>query len=289
MHAARAGAPAACDARPVMPARARVRVLAATTAAAAVLLCAPAPASAEIKSDRERAIRIAAIAGAIGLYVVSETVAKDALAPDACRWCSAGPLDDGFHEVTVWGDPGRAKRLSDVIGYGVTPIGIGALLVYAGANAAPRRVSRALDDMIAMFEIVWGTQLVTQIVKISAARERPYAHYPTEQSPPSSQDDNLSFFSGHSSLTFSIAVGAGLIAHRRGYRSEPVIWGAGLALAATTAYLRMAADRHYFTDVLAGSAAGALGAALIPRLTGSLPAGTSIVPQPNGLALAGRF
>ncbi|HWU88399.1 MAG TPA: phosphatase PAP2 family protein, partial [Kofleriaceae bacterium] len=79
------------------------------------------------------------------------------------------------------------------------------------------------------------------------------------------------------------------IAHRRGYRTEPVIWCAGLSIAATTAYLRMAADRHYFTDVIAGSAAGALGAVLIPRLTGSLPAGAAVVPQPNGVALVGRF
>ena len=270
-----------------MPARNRTRVCALTAIAAAVLLSAPAPAAAEIKSDRERAIRIAAIAGAIGLYVASETVAKDALAPDACRWCSPGALDDGFREVTVWGDPGRAKRISDVVGYGLTPIVSSALLVIAGANG-PGRATRTLDDLIMMFEIVWGTQLVTQIVKISAARQRPYANYRTDPAP-LSQEDNLSFISGHSSLTFSIAVGAGLLAHRRGYRLEPVIWGAGLALAATTAYLRMAADRHYFTDVVVGGAAGALGAALIPRLTGSLPAGTTIVPQPNGLALTGQF
>jgi membrane-associated phospholipid phosphatase len=68
-----------------------------------------------------------------------------------------------------------------------------------------------------------------------------------------------------------------------------VIWAAGLALAATTAYLRMAADRHYLTDVLTGSAVGALGAALIPRLTGSFPPRATILPQPGGLALVGQF
>lgn len=271
-----------------MPARNRARVRALTALAAAVLLSMPAPAAAEIKSDRERAIRIAAIAGAIGLDVASENVAKDALAPDACRWCSPGVLDDSLRGVTVWNDPGRAKRMSDIVGYGLTPIGVAALFLFASTNTAPRRAIRTVDDLIVMFEIVWGTKLVTQLVKISAARQRPYVNYRTEPAP-LSQEDNLSFFSGHSSLTFSIAVGAGLLAHRRGYRLEPVIWGTGLALAAATAYLRMAADRHYFTDVVAGGAAGALGAALIPRLTGSLPAGTAIVPQPNGLALTGQF
>jgi membrane-associated phospholipid phosphatase len=51
----------------------------------------------------------------------------------------------------------------------------------------------------------------------------------------------------------------------------------------------MAADRHYATDVLVGAAAGALGAVLIPQLTGSLPPRATIVPQPGGLALVGRF
>jgi membrane-associated phospholipid phosphatase len=139
-----------------------------------------------------------------------------------------------------------------------------------------------------MFEAVWGTQLVTQLVKITAGRQRPYAHYRTAPAP-LSQEDNLSFISGHSSLTFSIAVGAGVIAQRRGYRLAPVIWATGLTVAATTAYLRMAADRHYFTDVLAGGAVGALGGALIPRLTRSLPGRTAVVPQPGGLALVGRF
>jgi membrane-associated phospholipid phosphatase len=137
-------------------------------------------------------------------------------------------------------------------------------------------------------EAVWGTQFVTQLVKITAGRQRPYAHYRTEPAP-LTQEDNLSFPSGHTALTVSLAVGAGLVAQRRGYRLAPVIWTSGLAIAAATGYLRMAADRHYLTDVLSGAAVGALGGALIPWLTGSLPAHAAVVPQPGGLALAGRF
>lgn len=274
-------------ARPRLRARIRARVLAAIAAAVA-LFAVPATASAEIESNKERAIRIAAIAAAMGLYITSETAAKDALDPDTCRWCDPGPVDSSFREATVWSVAKQplAADLSNVIGYGVTPIGLSALLIFSSATTEPSRSYRALDDMIAMFEIVWATQLVTQAVKISVGRQRPYAHY--HPGTPS-QEDNLSFFSGHSSLTFSIAVGAGMLAHQRGYRLEPVIWGTGLALAASTAYLRMGADRHYFTDVLTGAAIGSLGAIFIPRLTRSFPGDTSVVPQPNGLALVGRF
>jgi len=36
----------------------------------------------------------------------------------------------------------------------------------------------------------------------------------------------------------------------------PFIWGTGLAIAATTGYLSIAADRHYLTDVITAAAVG---------------------------------
>ena len=42
----------------------------------------------------------------------------------------------------------------------------------------------------------------------------------------------------------------------RGYRLAPAIWGAGAALATVTGYLRIAADKHYFSDVLVGAVVG---------------------------------
>lgn len=263
----------------------RALALALVAALAAAL---PASDAAADPKARDRKYRVAAIGAAILLFVASETVAKDAIAPDRCRWCTPGNFDDGARELAVWADTDRAARLSNLIGYGLAPIAASGLLLAASAQTRADWWTAYGDDITAMFEIVWGVQLVTQAVKITAARERPYVNYGTDTGE-RLQEKNLSFFSGHSSLTFSLAVGAGIIAERRGYRLAPVIWASGLAIAATTGYLRMAADRHYATDVLAGAAAGALGAALIPRLTGSLPPRATIVPQPGGLALVGRF
>jgi membrane-associated phospholipid phosphatase len=268
------------------PSRRRTLALAALLAAAVAAL--PARAAAADPKARERWIRVAAIGAGIVLYAASEIVGKDAISPDECRWCSSNRLDAAARDLALWDDTDQARRLGNVIGYGLSPVAASALLLVASTEHPAHHWLAYGDDMIAMFEIVWGTQLVTQIVKISAGRQRPYAHYRTGPAT-LSQEDNLSFFSGHSSLTFSIAVGAGVIAHRRGYRLEPVIWASGLAIAATTAYLRMAADRHYFTDVLVGGAAGALGGAFIPRLTGSMPPRAAVVPQPGGLAVVGSF
>jgi membrane-associated phospholipid phosphatase len=258
---------------------------AAALAIAAALPTSDAAADPEL---RHRRLRVAVISAGILLFIASETVAKDAISPDECRWCNPGNFDDGARELAKWANTDRAARLSNLIGYGLAPIAASGLLLVASAQARTDWWNTYANDMTAMFEIIWGVQLVTQAVKIAAARERPYVNYNTDVDA-RSQEKNLSFFSGHSSLTFSLAVGSGLIAQRRGYRLAPVIWASGLAIAATTGYLRMAADRHYATDVLVGAAAGALGAVLIPQLTGSLPPRATIVPQPGGLALVGRF
>ncbi len=69
-------------------------------------------------------------------------------------------------------------------------------------------------------------------------------------------DDTTSFYSGHTNVAFSLAVSAGTVATLRGYRWAPWVWITGLSLATATGYLRVAGDKHYFTDVLAAAAMG---------------------------------
>jgi membrane-associated phospholipid phosphatase len=73
-------------------------------------------------------------------------------------------------------------------------------------------------------------------------------------------------------------VAAATTAQLRGYRAAPYLWAIGLPLAAFTGYARMAADRHYFTDVLTGALVGSAVAAAVPLLMHArrqLPAGLS--------------
>ncbi|MBI5544380.1 MAG: phosphatase PAP2 family protein, partial [Deltaproteobacteria bacterium] len=109
-------------------------------------------------------------------------------------------------------------------------------------------------------------------------------------------DYNLSFYSGHTNLAFSLVVSAGTVAHLRGYRAEPFIWGVGLPLATFVAYSRLGAQKHYLSDVVVGSLTGAAVGFLIPFLhrsqTATLAASGSqltVAPAPNGLSLAGTF
>ncbi len=101
-----------------------------------------------------------------------------------------------------------------------------------------------------------------QLAKFFFARERPFVHF-LPRAPDavralttSPSDDNLSFFSGHTTLAFSLATSAGTIASMRGYRLAPLTWGVGLANAFTIGYLRIGADKHYFSDVTIGALVG---------------------------------
>jgi len=231
--------------------------------------------------------------GAAGaaLYVVSETAAKSALAPDHCRWCNVDGLDDRVHRALVWRDPTPAAALSNLTGFGATPVLMLGLTAFSASVAAGdgEATGRIIDDTIPILETVLYSELVVQAVKFSFGRQRPFVHFPLQLNTVPTQEDNLSWFSGHATLTFGFAVSAGLVAHRRGSALEPVIWATGLTLAAATSYLRMAGDKHYLTDVLAGAAWGTASALVIPRLTHALPDNLSVVPQGTGLAVAGKF
>ena len=82
----------------------------------------------------------------------------------------------------------------------------------------------------------------------------------------SSQEDYLSFPSGHASLGFAITAGSAMVCHWRHYWTEPYVWGTGIALSVSTEYLRMAADKHWLSDVLVGGFVGIGAGLLIPSL-----------------------
>lgn len=108
------------------------------------------------------------------------------------------------------------------------------------------------------------TAALTGVTKALVSRERPYGRHcdtPLADSDEecSERDRYYSFLSGHSSGTFSAATVSCVTGH------YVPLWGtrapywrcvAGYGVAATTAVLRVAADRHYASDVIAGSLLG---------------------------------
>ncbi len=126
-------------------------------------------------------------------------------------------------------------------------------------------------------------------MKLVVGRQRPFAHFrdPADASP-RDPDENLSFYSGHTTLAFSLAVASGTIASMRGYALAPVVWASTLPVALATGYLRIAADKHYLTDVVAGAVLGSAVGFVVPFVFHRGPAastGAPGAPAPEGAAL----
>ncbi|HVV85679.1 MAG TPA: phosphatase PAP2 family protein [Kofleriaceae bacterium] len=190
-------------------------------------------------------------------FATTDTVLKDDLASTTCRWCDGGAtlhlnaVDAGVRDALRWHDLDAASQASSVTGFVLVPtvaLGVTAL----AARHDGRSDEWAPDALVILESTVLAVDL-NQVVKFAVARERPLIHdgraYPAN-------DANTSFYSGHTKLAFALAVSAGTVSTLRGYRWAPAVWTSGLVLAGATGYLRIAGDRHYFTDVMTGAVVG---------------------------------
>jgi membrane-associated phospholipid phosphatase len=244
-------------------------------------------------AGRRRILHLSAIGIATSAYFASETVFKSRLAAVTCRWCTPPGIDDSIRNNLVWSDVKLARTLADLTGYAAAPaFALGAVWIASiDHHGDDGHVDRWLDDGIPIIESLVFAQIAVQAVKFGVGRQRPLAHY-AALGRDHAVDDNLSFISGHSALVFSVATSAGLVAYKRGYSSARWIFGVGYGLAVTTAYLRIAGDKHYFTDVVGGSLAGAAFGAAVPLLLHSETLSRShiaVTPTSNGVSVSGVF
>lgn len=250
----------------------------------------------------------AAVAVTATALVVGSELGKADLSPDRCRWCDrdAQGQDDldapdrAARSALRWDDTRLAARISDGLGFVGAPLtAFGTLFVAASHDGG--RKGYALDALL-LYETVAIAAVTNQIVKFTVARERPFAHARGNSPEPRTArkaDENLSFYSGHTSLTFTLAAAAGTLAHLRGYRLAPLVWAAGLPIAGTAGYLRIAADKHYLSDVLVGAVVGTAIGILVPiafhgrrdEASGSIAPGTVAAPlgSPSMVTLGGAF
>jgi membrane-associated phospholipid phosphatase len=129
------------------------------------------------------------------------------------------------------------------------------------------RIDETPANALLIMEASCTAAMLTQLVKFAVGRERPFVHYVSAREKARTakpSDNNVSFFSAHANFAFALATSSGTIAWLRGYRYAPLVFATTLPLAATIAYLRVAADRHYLTDVLTGAVIGTAAGFAIP-------------------------
>lgn len=267
-----------------------VRALSRPLLVAASLAAAAAPL--EVRADPRELHHDLATDGAIAaggwLLWLSSELAKEHLAPERCRFCDTNALDAGTRDLLVWERADRGARGADVLAYALLPSGMVAHQLLAARGAGDG--DAGLVDALLVAEATAIAMNLNQIVKFAVGRQRPFVHYGTEGDRPPDSDDNLSFYSGHTTFAFALAASAATISDLRGYESAPWVWGVGMTLATATGYLRIAGDKHYLTDVLVGAAMGLAVGVAVPRALhgrkdgGEDPSSVRITALPLGVA-----
>ena len=243
----------------------------------------------ELRYDARIDVAVTAVGG---LWWLSTELMKADLVPEKCRWCYRAqdgadllnPVDGFVRSRLLWKDTNTAATLSSVLGFFVEPGAMMGLTAIAAANEGA--IQRLPVDALLITEATVIAGDINQIVKFAFARERPFVHF-LPRAPDvvraltdSPSDDNLSFFSGHTTLAFALATSAGTINSLRSYRLAPLVWGVGMTMAATVAYLRIAADKHYFSDVMTGVVVGSAIGIGIPLIFHSVTSGETASPSP---------
>lgn len=151
-------------------------------------------------------------------------------------------------------------------------------------------------DVVVLAEVLSTTLGLTNLVKFAVRRPRPYSYEAT--SPLGDVHDNearLSFLSGHASVSMAMATAYATVftfRHPRARAAVPV-WTLALGLGAVTSVLRVEAGKHFWTDVIAGSIAGASLGVLVPFLHRARPGAPTPALQPTrggaALTLSGAF
>ena len=235
------------------------------------------------------------ITSAAGLaWAISQLFEKQ-LAPQRCRWCEPPGFDSSIRDGLKWSNTAAADTASNLLAYGGVPLAtLGVDLMVSGRD--PKVVGT--DALIAAEAAVLAGAF-DQGIKFAFGRERPFVHALDESQKPLTArpgDNNVSFYSGHTSFTTAIAVATGMCASLRGEKDAWAVWATGLPLALGTGYLRIAADKHYASDVLLGALMGAIFGAGVPYLLhrpssqASPPAvSASVAVGPRMVALSGFF
>jgi membrane-associated phospholipid phosphatase len=153
------------------------------------------------------------------------------------------------------------------------------LLGFAIATPIAAQLSDGFDTRFGNAALIYTeahslSAVLTTATKIGIRRPRPY----TQSTAPAAQaltraqgsDAYVSFFSGHSSVTYTSAMAGSILYSQRTEElwARHTLWGLEFASAALTAQLRVRAGRHYRTDVWTGSLVGAGVGLLVPALHG---------------------
>jgi membrane-associated phospholipid phosphatase len=224
---------------------------------------------------------------------------KDRTGPFTCRWCdtrdSLNAFDRSAFETMSHAACRPASTASDMLAFVAAPLVM--LAIDLGSNYDGRArpglhwAKRFGVDVLIVLEAAIAAQAIDQLAKFAVARRRPAA-IDEPASATREVEENLSFFSGHSTLAFSLTAAAATCLSLRGQRLAPLAWTLGMAIATTTSMLRVGAGRHFASDVLVGALVGSAVGVTVPlahRDRMPISVGGQASADRGVLSVAGRF
>ncbi|BDG02498.1 phosphatase PAP2 family protein [Anaeromyxobacter oryzae] len=222
-------------------------------------------------------LAVTAVAGGGTLTLLA---LEQQLAPLHCRWCTPPGFDADVTRALGWSDTTAAATASDVL---QVVVGVGVL-----GNALLDGYRRG-DPKLGMVNVLLITEatsiamLLDTGVKYAVGRARPSVWLGETKE---SHNGNLSFFSGHTTFAFAIAASSSTLLLSQDAPDAGLATAVSFAGAGLVGYLRIAADAHYLTDVLAGAAVGSLVGWAVPHLFHpSKQAAVQLRPAAGGFAL----
>ncbi len=248
-------------------------------------LCAPGPVYGQAEEPSPRADSRAAnvggspfsinlaidlpIIGAAGSIALGSELAKGGLSGPTCD-SACVPASVNSLDRTVIGNRSAAARTASDVLLGAN-IGMPFALDFLDVlvNRPADRFRGFGQDALVLAEVFAVNIGINNIVKFAVRRPRPFVYdREADLADRTSPDAALSFYSGHSSSSFAMATAYSYLFMLRHPGSKLIVpvWILFESSAAITAYLRVYAGMHFYTDVLTGALIGTSLGLLIPYL-----------------------
>jgi len=234
------------------------------------------------------------------IALIGGATTLDLVAPDSVM-LSCHPCDESTLNPLDRGVVGPMSRTSARVTDAMVTLAIASPFILSAVDERWGQESPGaaewLTDGLVIAEAMGVTLMLTQIAKYAVKRPRPFTYL---MDPGDSAevpiDDSLSFYSGHTAMAFAGVVSGLATLRYRGVKGGAFVGaaGAGLVLAAGVGFGRVAASRHFWTDVMTGAVVGSLMGWLVPWLHlredgGSQSEGAGLALQAAPLGVSGSF
>ncbi len=198
--------------------------------------------------------------GGLAFYLSMEYGWHDKITPKNPRFTEPKSVDKYFRSKLRWKKANleHASSIADIM---LKPV-----FIASGLWTPLLSKGKYMPMFLTHLQVISITGVLTNTVKGIVGRQRPYAYYGTLDP---EDDDNLSFFSGHTSFTFAIGSATAYMLSESHPRHKTLIWSTAMTMAAATGYLRIAGDKHYMSDVVIGATVGLWVGYWVPRYSGS--------------------